>query len=60
MLGGVGGVTGGWENRGPEAIGSNEGVGVEVLLAAGLAGGLSEHPASTRQSEAATVRRTGE
>lgn len=60
MLGGVGGVTGGWENRGPEAMGSNEGTGVEVVLAAGLAGGLSEQPDSARHSRAARVSRTGE
>ena len=60
MVGGVGGLTGGWENRGPEAMGSNEGTGVAVGLAAGLADGPSEQPARTRQSRAATVSRTGE
>jgi hypothetical protein len=61
MVGGVGGLTGGWENRGPEAMGSNEGTGVEVVLAAGLAGAPSgAQPATTRQSRAATVSRTGE
>ncbi len=61
MVGGVGGLTGGWENRGPEAMGSNEGTGVEVVPADGVAGGPNwEQPASTRQSRAATVSRTGE
>jgi hypothetical protein len=61
MVGGVGGLTGGWENRGPDAIGSKEGTGVEVVLAAGLADGpVTAQPAKTRQSRAATVSRTSE
>jgi len=61
MLGGVGGLTGGWENRGPDAIGSNEGTGVEVELAAGLADGpVSEQPAKDTQARAARVSRTPE
>jgi hypothetical protein len=61
MVGGVGGLTGGWENRGPDAIGSKEGTGVEVVLAAGLADGpVSEQPIRNMHSRAATVSRTGE
>jgi hypothetical protein len=62
MVGGVGGLTGGWEKRGPEAMGSNEGTGVEVVLVAGLADGppSGAQAAMTRQSRAATVSRTGE
>jgi hypothetical protein len=60
MLGGVGGLTGGWENRGPDAIGSNDGAGVDVLLAAGLAEGpTTAQPARKTHSRAATVSRTG-
>jgi hypothetical protein len=61
MVGGVGGLTGGWEKRGPDAIGSKEGTGVEVVLVAGLADGpVNEQPAMTKHSRAATVTRTGE
>jgi hypothetical protein len=61
MVGGVGGVTGGWEKRGPDAIGSKEGTGVEVELAAEFAGGpITEQPARTKHSRAVTVSRTGE
>jgi hypothetical protein len=56
-LGGVGGATGGWENRGPEATAGGE----EVALAAGLPGGPTwAHAARTTHSPAARESRTAE
>jgi hypothetical protein len=59
VLGGVGGLTGGWENRGPEAAEIAD--GVEVVLAAGVPDGPTwTQPASIKKDRAATVSRTGE
>src|ERR1700737_4379748 len=59
MLGGVGGVTGGGEIRGAEAIVAGE--GETVASAAGVVGGpIWTHPTISRHRPAATVSRTGE
>ena len=58
--GAVGGVTGGCENRGPEAAELAD--GVVAWLAVGFPGGptWTHAAARIRQSPAATVSRTGE
>src|ERR1700716_2316780 len=59
MLGGVGGVTGGAEIRGAEAIVAGE--GEAVVSAAGVLGGpIWTHPPTSRHRPAARVSRTGE
>jgi len=59
MLGGVGGVTGGAEIRGAEAIVAGD--GETVVSAAGVLGGpICTHPTTSRHRPAARVRRTGE
>jgi hypothetical protein len=59
MLGGVGGVTGGGEIRGAEAMVAGD--GEAVVSAAGVLGGpIWTHPATSRHRPAARVTRTGE
>jgi hypothetical protein len=59
MLGGVGGVTGGGEIRGAEAIVAGE--GVTVVSAAGVLGDpIWTHPTMSTHRPAARVSRTGE
>ena len=59
MLAGVGGVTGGGEIRGAEAIVAPD--GEAVVSAAGVLGGpIWTHPTTSRHRPAARVSRTGE
>jgi hypothetical protein len=59
VLGGVGGVTGGGEIRGAEAIVAGD--GEDVVAAAGVLGGpIWTHPTTSTHMPAARVSRTGE